>query len=622
MPVAGSFRSSWQSMVASLNADLESSGKEGAAADETEAAAEGMTTKAARGNSATVIPASQISSERPRLENSKPIAPSAGKMNLSLAGTRSGIAVSRTAIGALPQSTANSALKSGAKLRAQAKEETADNSQTVSSAKSAKPEAVSGDAVAANFVTAQSISLPIPAPVIEVQPSSTMEAPPQTPLTDLPNELSYAFTSSSIQSASSFPGGLATAAGGTIAAGNQAAGPLKTAAEEKGAQSPHSYDSVTSTAAKSATSSKAEEVEAINPAPQGKSSTAHAQTAQAAGHSSAQNRNIEEVKSSDPNGLGAHVAGEELSSPGRVRSQAENTAHTLADSQPGLQAQPAIQGVNAVATPVGSVAIDQSSAVSNAAASQSAPVLDTAPSTGKAGPAGSSKTTSVQAGSRISHAAAAGHGNRQDQAVPAVQDGANDAALSRDLSAVRSAVNLGGESAGAASKDGTTVQDTFAALDAESSSGTTTWVHAGTRSAEAGFQDPALGWVGVRADASGGGVHASLVPGSAEAAVTLGGHLAGLNSYLAEQHTPVDSITLAAPEDRSAHSGMGQGAQQSMDQDRNQGAGQDMGQQSGTQASAPVLTGAASREVSAISGRTETIAQAFIPGGTHISVMA
>jgi hypothetical protein len=212
--------------------------------------------------------------------------------------------------------------------------------------------------------------------------------------------------------------------------------------------------------------------------------------------------------------------------------------------------------------------------------------------------------------------------------VPAVQDGSNNAALSRDPAGARAAVNLSGESAGATSKGGSTVRDTFAALDAESSTGTTTWVHAGTRSAEAGFQDPALGWVGVRADASGGGVHASLVPGSAEAAVTLGGHLAGLNAYLAEQHTPVDSLTLAAPENRSANSDTGQDAQQNMHQDMNQGTGQDTGQdaasgqQSSTQVSAPVLTAATGREVTTTSGRTETTVQAFIPGGTHISVMA
>jgi hypothetical protein len=273
--------------------------------------------------------------------------------------------------------------------------------------------------------------------------------------------------------------------------------------------------------------------------------------------------------------------------------------------------------------------MDGSSTAGDAAASQSAPVLNTAPTTtGNAGRGGSSKATLVKAGSRSSQVAAVARGDRQGQAVQAVQDGASNAALAHDPSAVCSAVNLGGESAGVAGKDGSTPQDTFAALDAESSSGTTTWVHAGTRSAEAGFQDPTLGWVGVRADASGGGVHATLVPGSAEAAVTLGGHLAGLNSYLAERHLPVDLVTLAAPEDRSTDSGTGQSAQQSMHQEMNQGTEQDTGHgtasshPSNTQVSMPVLAAAADRRVSAFIGRTEPSAQAFIPGGTHISVMA
>jgi hypothetical protein len=94
-------------------------------------------------------------------------------------------------------------------------------------------------------------------------------------------------------------------------------------------------------------------------------------------------------------------------------------------------------------------------------------------------------------------------------------------------------------------------RDTFAALDAAAAPVAPTWTHAGTHRAEAGFQDPAIGWVGVRADLSGAGIHATLVPGSTNAAEALGGHLAGLNSYLTEHHSPVANVTLAHPEDRS-----------------------------------------------------------------------
>jgi hypothetical protein len=124
--------------------------------------------------------------------------------------------------------------------------------------------------------------------------------------------------------------------------------------------------------------------------------------------------------------------------------------------------------------------------------------------------------------------------------------------------------------------------ETFAAIDAGIRPGTQNWIHVGTQRAEAGFQDPALGWVGVRADASGGQVHATLVPGSADAAQALGGHMSGLNAYLAEMHTPVETLTLAMPEGREATSGAGrdqtfdmsQGMSQGMNQGMNQNAGQ------------------------------------------------
>ena len=94
-------------------------------------------------------------------------------------------------------------------------------------------------------------------------------------------------------------------------------------------------------------------------------------------------------------------------------------------------------------------------------------------------------------------------------------------------------------------------RDTFAALDAETASPPTTWIQAGTRRAEAGYQDPALGWVGVRAQSDGSGVHAAVVPGSAEAAQALNGHLTGLNAFMVEHHGHGSTVTLAAPE--SAH---------------------------------------------------------------------
>jgi hypothetical protein len=169
-------------------------------------------------------------------------------------------------------------------------------------------------------------------------------------------------------------------------------------------------------------------------------------------------------------------------------------------------------------------------------------------------------------------------------------------------------------------------QEPFAALDAGVAMGTPSWVHAGGRQAEAGFEDPALGWVGVRADLSAGGVHAAVVSGSAEAAQALSGHLAGLSTYLAENHTPVATLTMAAHGDTGNDAGLRQGAGQSGDQGlqqgMNQGAQQGLGQR-GEQsaASAPeTRTGVSPASSSEPVGRLE--AYPLDGRGAHISVMA
>jgi hypothetical protein len=161
-------------------------------------------------------------------------------------------------------------------------------------------------------------------------------------------------------------------------------------------------------------------------------------------------------------------------------------------------------------------------------------------------------------------------------------------------------------------------QETFAALDAGTSVGTPNWIHAGGRQAEAGFQDPALGWVGVRADLSGGSVHAALVPGSTEATQALSGHLAGLNAYLAEQQTPVAALTMAAPGTSGTETGVDQSMQQSAGQhgEQNSAAAQQSGAQPGTDASAMA------ESASTTNAGFDAIAYARGSRGTHISVMA
>ena len=144
----------------------------------------------------------------------------------------------------------------------------------------------------------------------------------------------------------------------------------------------------------------------------------------------------------------------------------------------------------------------------------------------------------------------------------------------------------------------TALRETFSALDSTPPAGRPTWTHATPQQAEAGFQDPALGWVSVRADMSGGGVHASLVPGSPQAAEQLGKQMDGIHTYLAEQHTPVESLAIDAPGGMAAnghvgggsslasHAGLEQGRNQEMGGGTNQGSGHN-GQQESGQGSGP-----------------------------------
>ncbi|MGA3100471.1 MAG: hypothetical protein ABSD61_01285 [Terracidiphilus sp.] len=163
-------------------------------------------------------------------------------------------------------------------------------------------------------------------------------------------------------------------------------------------------------------------------------------------------------------------------------------------------------------------------------------------------------------------------------------------------------------------------RETFAALDAGTSVGTPSWIHAGGHQAEAGFEDPALGWIGVRADLSGNSVHAALVPGSVEAAQALSGHLAGLNAYLAEQHAPVAPLTMAAPGSSGMEAGVNQNMQQSAGQHGEQNPG--AAPQSGVQPDAGASGSATAMSMTATNGEFDAFAYAGGNRGMHISVMA
>ncbi len=171
-----------------------------------------------------------------------------------------------------------------------------------------------------------------------------------------------------------------------------------------------------------------------------------------------------------------------------------------------------------------------------------------------------------------------------------------------------------------ADRNGLAGNDTFAALDAGRDAPAPTWIHAGTHHAEAGYLDPALGWVGVRADAVGGGVHAALMPGSNEAAQVLGSHLAGLNSYLAEHHGQHATVTLATAQDGRGASSVDQGS----------GSGEGNAGRGGTDEGREDVDGGRTRSASATAFRAVAAAPVVMTAdvpvyrttGDHISVMA
>lgn len=117
---------------------------------------------------------------------------------------------------------------------------------------------------------------------------------------------------------------------------------------------------------------------------------------------------------------------------------------------------------------------------------------------------------------------------------------------------------------------GGSAQAAFTALDSASPSTATAWTRTNAHAAEAGYQDPALGWVSVRAQQDTTGLHATVVPVSQDAAQSLGTHLAGLQTYLSEHRTPVDSLTIASPDASASGFNLNQGMNSQSGQNHNQ----------------------------------------------------
>ena len=270
----------------------------------------------------------------------------------------------------------------------------------------------------------------------------------------------------------------------------------------------------------------------------------------------------------------------ETTAPGLTLASApsRDSSQTLQQNQADPSTQPVKQVDQSAPALIGNAIPDRLAAFAGTAA---APFIQPLPEVAAAGAPDTAVSGKSRESGSLRPARGAGKAGLAEQDAHSVEgqpsSPAMDAfAMARDGAGLRGAVRGTGEPAGAftVSPASSEPRETFAALDAGDAVAKPAWIHAGTQRAEAGFQDPALGWVGVRADTSGGGVHAQLVPGSADAAQALSGHLAGLNAYLAEHHTPVETLTLAAPESGWAGGQSGTGGGQQMQQ----GAGQQTAQ--------------------------------------------
>jgi len=123
------------------------------------------------------------------------------------------------------------------------------------------------------------------------------------------------------------------------------------------------------------------------------------------------------------------------------------------------------------------------------------------------------------------------------------------------------------------------------------------------------------------------------VAGSSEAAQALGSHLAGLNTYLAEHQTPVQTLTLSSSASGLPGSGWAGGGMDGSG--GGQGAGQQMQQGTGQQPEQDTAVGflsispavstaraAAASPSSVWSGPSDGSGYAATSAGGHISVVA
>ena len=100
--------------------------------------------------------------------------------------------------------------------------------------------------------------------------------------------------------------------------------------------------------------------------------------------------------------------------------------------------------------------------------------------------------------------------------------------------------------------------------------------------------------------------------------------MAGLSEHLAERRSPVETLTLAAPEGQGREAGAAQSGNQGMQQGAGQGTGDGSGYgaQAGTVADTAAGRAVQAGETGLTSSATDMGYAAAPLGGTHISVMA
>jgi hypothetical protein len=604
-----SFRSSWQTQMASLDKAAESGGLEDAA-DGAQDSSQGSKAAVTSGSTLPAVRASTQQSAMAAMAAQNSPLPGAGSVagRASLPQGRSTIGTSATQL----DRTATASVDRGATAQASSKRNESEK------AKAASHTGKSEGTATAPGQTALLAATPIPVLGITVAPAPAAQA-------DLSRPTVAAQTSAGINAGSTGSAGSGGLELWSGSVGNQTAGIAQgTGAHRSGgsaqgqAEGPDSK--VTAEPSRSAAEASAESAgaSAAKSPPAAVPEVHRAQAAVSGGDSRDGGVALADGKPDASSGSPEAVAGETVTGTGGGHAEAVAGASDREGQAETTSAVPVAAPQTQLAIP----AQDQSSLAAPIVSYGSEVSLTQNTSLANGSSAASQGT---QRGTRVS-----GTAEHRTAAVPvqaagvSLDAGGDAGGLVRDPAGTQAATSLPDGTRGASAS--AAPREAFAELD--SGPGAVTWTHAAPRQAEAGFQDPTLGWVSVRADMVGGGVHAALVPGSAEAAQELGRQMDGLHTYLAEQRTPVESLSMASPSGRGGDFSGGRG-QPTEQNTQGQGAGQES---SGQQASSDreqvtavrgmgIDRTATIRDSSAITGM-DRMASLEVSGGSHISVVA